>query len=1120
MVSLAFAVAAPALAGTIGITGAVGVAAFGVAGGLLTAYIDQTLVFPGLFGKRNPRPDRIEGFQFSTTDPGAPRWEVYGARAWTVCHYLWALNLQDEVSGGGQQAKGGGGRPWIQTVRIDAGIATSDGPVQSIEAIYADERVAWARQLNRVALEDHRWIAFEYLGDLAVLSTDSDTVDFTAVFEANGYQFVRLEGFSPLALNGYYRVVAVNAHDGAIRSAIRLLPLQGQTPGDGVAGSPEQPAVIRRIDQGAASHEWGTYTGSGGPGTYKLNPGGATLPGLPTITHANIARVWSVNGVYRFLQWTAGPGVTVNGRYRLRGILFAAFGITPLDYMLLWTPLDGQSTSTVGTPGSAPLPGIIVRDEAGQFTFYDTEQSWTTHTGTLDQAADPNLSAIEANPPAHRGIAHISFGSWNLGPHNNVLPRLTALVRSRLGETAGAAIKRICSRSMDPDLADVTNLRAKQLLGYSIPGGLPSLPALQPILTFYGIAVQERGGVATFLDERDLPVVVVRTSHLNARGTGDGMTMPGFPAKRITPQRSPRRILIQYVDPAEGENEAEGVGGRSPGSADRGKGDTALIDLRPLVAWPYDVKKRARELYRRMKLELWRGETVLGPSYMDVLPGHVLTFVANNWEHEVLPAAATIAVDTRLRDILPDTVAVVVRFANGQIATLVDDGNGALEGFPAGITASVNTVDYTDGRVELLCSVALDDTFSPSLTYRYAKQWFMRASRATLRGHDFAVECSLVSTTTDDPLPAVPRDPPGLGGAITIVPSAYQVEMIDAPPIYPNPAAAVLLGIAVAPEPGAEWRGAVVYQSPNGSDRWSPIAQVQTPSVIGSMPTNTLPNTSSGATPDLIDWETEVEIELPGGEQLETITIDQLGWGQNWALIGDELIGFLDAEATGSNVWTIRGLLRGMRHTRLAMDTHADGDRFVLMTGIGGLHGAYPELGGAFAAANRTYYHRVVPGGAAVEDVATITTSVRGLSALPPRPLLEDSMVTQSVGNYVQVVWARRSNTATTIFGAPPLALGEFERYRVVAYDAIAAFSLFGTLGIEGAIDETTFRTWEVGNPSMGTTVVERQIRYTNAEMSADGITLDATLIGFVVYQLGLAGKSDRSEAVLFVPAS
>lgn len=1131
MVAIAFVgVAAAAGVTTSTVAGAVFIAA----GTALATYIDQQYVYPALFGKKNPKPDALEGFQISTTDPGAPRWEVYGSRAWVPCHYLWSLNIREEVSGG---QTGKGGRPFVQQVRADAGIAACDGPIASIDTVYADERPLWSKQFNRVVAEDNRWsiaaLAGPYQGIagtfLRIEATDYDVADFSGLFDAGAFgvaddgNFVRLEGVLPLGLNGYYRLLGVDAHAGNSLSEVILQPLRNQTPATGTAGTIFQPAILRRIDQGCASYTWSLdFTGIAGGSCRLRRPlNDPSIPGLPQVGASELAKVWVVGGVYRF------DGFSNNGLYRLLSrVGFFGTGGTGNpnnDYLLNFAPLEGQPLVEFTSVGTAVNPGIITRAEGGQFVYQDSIQGWTEYLGTLSQSQDPTLAVSEPNPPAHRGIAHMSFANWNLAPNYNTFPRLTALVRARSGESVATAIERICLRTMPEEHVDVSQMRQKALVGYSVPGGMTSGQALQPIQIMYGVVMQDRGGVMTFLDERDLPIVAVATRHLNARPAGERTTTRGFSANTVDEAYLPERVVVEYVSPTEGENEAESDGHRSPEAGTRGHRDTLKVNVRPLVAWPYEVKRRARELRRRVRLESVGGQVRLPPGYMDVLPAHCMSFVANNYQEERAPVSATIAYDTLLRDITPLSVRVTVLFANGQRVTLVDNGAGALEGFPAGITTFVNTVDYVAGRIELLCSVALDTATDtpPTIGYLFDRKWLLRANKAVLSGWDFTVTCEAVQTTTDNPLPPVPRELiTGLGGAIVAAVPEYRVHVLDIPTLYPGTPRTVQIGLVAGPAPGGQWRGAVVYQSPNGIDHWSAIGQVQAPSVIGTLIEQNLPGTLTGVNPGVVDWTTTLKVDIPNGEILESVPTENLSFGQNWLLVGDEIIAFHEAEAAGGTEWHLRGLVRGLRQTTAAIDKHVVGERVVLLFLLGVFHGlTYTPVGG-YTAANRTYHFRFVPGGASIENVATVTTLIRGRSALPGPPRTDPAFLTQKIGSYLQLEWFRRSIDQTSLFGPSLPQIGEVERYEVVAFNIALAVTILPGLTIDQAIEATATQRWTVGGDSTGTIFVHRQIQYDETDFLAHGFILNVTPIGFAVYQVSPAGKSDVSDIVFMTPTT
>ncbi len=1122
MVAIGFALAAPGL-GLAGPGIGLGSALAGASLGLMTAYVDQRWIYPALFGKDGgPKPGSLEGFQLSTTDPGSARWEVFGTRAWVPGHYLWTLGLEEVPAQGGGAGKGQ--RPTVGHIRVDAGIATCDGPIAGIQVLYGDERPFLSRDFNRALLTDHQWDVSESGGLLVIEAQEALVTEFASLLSAN--DFVILEGFSPLAINGGWRVSAVTARTGSVRARLELLPLAGQTPVTGIAGSPESPASIRRIDSGAAAHGIFPLLGVGTAGGWFMTRpyslaalyGGSLIPAPPQIDVEEVARRWTVGSVYVF----SGCNDPVwDGRYRL-----IALQHTPGDFGMAFQPLQSQPPwdtvlpgPTYMTMGTVAAPARIVRENSAQFNFADPTQSQATYIGSDTQLQDPTLAAYDAEAPAHRGIAHVSLTRWTLAPFGNVLPRVKAEVKARFGgETVPQAITRICARVAPPGTHDTTLLRRSQLLGYSVPGGMPRNQALQPLMMFFGIAVQDRGGVLTFLDERDLPVVAVATRHLNARPSGQATQVIGFDVKRIDEDDIPERVLVRFQDPTnEGNPGSEGDGLRAPGMRDRGGRDTLDVNLQHLVVWPNDAKRRAREIRNRVLLEAHGGRLTLGPGYMDILPGHCLTFRSNNFVHERAPAGTSIGLDTRLRDILPGTVIVEVQFADGQRAALVDNSNGAFEGFPAGVTTALNAIDYELGRIDLVMSADLDDEVQASITYQYERQWLMRVSKAKQLAHDQSMDLELVRTTRDGPLPPLPRDiPSNLGGVIALPASLYSIEVLDVPPIYQGLSTSPWLIFAGAANPGGTWRGATIYSSPTGTDRWTAVGLLQAQSPVGTVVSPALP---SGAHAGVVDWETELVIDMPRGEVLQDATLDQVAQGVNWVLVGDELIAFLEAEATGATEWTLRGLVRGQRHTLRAMDQHTGaGERVVMLFGAGWQHGLLFEVPGAFAGINRTYHWRFVPGGSGINDVDTVTVLVQGNSSRPAAPIFEADDL-QPIAAGLSIRWWQRSLSQTTLFGPSPLAAGEAELYHVVAFDQDQYASLVGGMTEEQAIAAATRRRWVVGGPGLGTLLLHRrQLTYATADITADLAVAGGTEIGIAVYQVGAGGHSERSEIQTFTP--
>jgi hypothetical protein len=136
--------------------------------------------------------------------------------------------------------------------------------------------------------------------------------------------------------------------------------------------------------------------------------------------------------------------------------------------------------------------------------------------------------------------------------------------------------------------------------------------------------------------------------------------------------------------------------------------------------------------------------------------------------------------------------------------------------------------------------------------------------------------------------------------------------------------------VAIAPDPAAtgDWAGGVIYYSLDAGTSW-----IEGPSVTGivnfGVTTGTL--SASGAVANTFDNTNTVGVNLSGMHgSLVNATDSQISGGDNYAVVGDEILSFGTASLTSTYNYTISHLLRGQRST--VMSGHATGDRFVEVT--------------------------------------------------------------------------------------------------------------------------------------------------------------------------------------------
>lgn len=162
----------------------------------------------------------------------------------------------------------------------------------------------------------------------------------------------------------------------------------------------------------------------------------------------------------------------------------------------------------------------------------------------------------------------------------------------------------------------------------------------------------------------------------------------------------------------------------------------------------------------------------------------------------------------------------------------------------------------------------------------------------------------------------------GSSGTLPVVPSLF----------YPFSAREILdehqvtAGFYVAVSGGDNWRGGQVWYLPPGGSEWLPGPVVSSRTAFGS---STSALSSSGAVAGVRDSTNTVDLDLSASlgdlSTVEDVAVDS---GQNWAWLGDEIIGFSVATLTGTNQYTISEILRGLRST--PMTGHTSSDPFVL----------------------------------------------------------------------------------------------------------------------------------------------------------------------------------------------
>jgi hypothetical protein len=308
----------------------------------------------------------------------------------------------------------------------------------------------------------------------------------------------------------------------------------------------------------------------------------------------------------------------------------------------------------------------------------------------------------------------------------------------------------------------------------------------------------------------------------------------------------------------------------------------------------------------------------------------------------------------------------------------------------------------------------------------------------------------------------------------------------SSPALRDQDAKANTVGFYAAAGPDGEgvWPGCQLYWSRDGGATYEILDTIEDPSDFGITAT-TLP-----APPDTVGtaiWDTvsTVDVTMTNGAPVAATDIEVLN-GANRAMVGDELIGFVNVTPLGGDTYRLSRLLRGQRGTDIYWDTHANGERFVLV-----------ELGGAAIRVevgegliNATVKLKAVTFGNDLASAPAVDLEITGDELRPYSGA--DLRGERDGSNNLDVTWMRRTRYGGEWADFKESDLGEATE----AYEAEA---------------------WDVGFTTLKRTftgLTDEAFTYTAADQTTDFGSPQAA-IGIRVYQLGAMGRGFKLEAVL-----
>jgi hypothetical protein len=315
--------------------------------------------------------------------------------------------------------------------------------------------------------------------------------------------------------------------------------------------------------------------------------------------------------------------------------------------------------------------------------------------------------------------------------------------------------------------------------------------------------------------------------------------------------------------------------------------------------------------------------------------------------------------------------------------------------------------------------------------------------------------------------PGRPVDQPDLIHGPTSLLLLDLPHLAEEPPGRPR-----LLVAAAGAEPG--WRRADLIASFDGGTSWAAAGTTAPPAILGVA--LEVPGAAGSA---LVDALGRIEVELLNEAMwLESRSDSALADGANFALLGEELIQFGDAEPLGGRRFRLSRLLRGRRGTEWAAGLHSPGEPFVLIE-AGSLAVVEAPLGSIGGEA------RLLAQGMGDPEGVLAVRTVAGEAIRPPSPV--HLRAERLANGDLALAWVRRSRAGWVWLSGSDTPLGEeSESYRL-------------TLAGEGF--------------ARSVTVAAPAYLYGAAEQAADGL---AGALTVEVVQLGTSAPSRPASLVTY----
>jgi hypothetical protein len=267
-----------------------------------------------------------------------------------------------------------------------------------------------------------------------------------------------------------------------------------------------------------------------------------------------------------------------------------------------------------------------------------------------------------------------------------------------------------------------------------------------------------------------------------------------------------------------------------------------------------------------------------------------------------------------------------------------------------------------------------------------------------------------------------------------------------------------------AVQAGTDFTTAQIFYSTDGGSTYKFAKNATNSNAVGAL-VGTIPS----GTASIVD--TYNSFVVSSSQVINNCTTDQFLAAENLILVGDEIIAFRDVELLGDNQYQISYLIRGLRGTEWAMNTHKDGDLVVVLENLLKITASQSYI-------NQTILYKLVPSGQDETDITTTVSFTYKAISVRPYSLVDISSLCDSTNKSFYISWIRRTylNGGLRDYTDIGYAPGEIQQYHFDGelyanatalvgnhilttesynYTASQQLSDFGVLGIFSGVGET-----------------------------------------------------------------